>query len=321
MPWRQRPDGAWEVRGYHDVIAALRDPHLATVGGAVRERVHALSPDLMLCLQRDTLTRWEALVPGEVELVSRMGRSFGATAAVLVLGLPETTVNELSGLAEQIWQDSAKAGSSDVSQQASEATATLASAFNDQASTHVQAFVALTQSLPALVSNVMVHSLRANHRWPEVDQASSAAAAATPPAADAGMATIGRAQCDEWLRCCAPVRRVFRKVQSPLSVNGQTLDIGTAVTIDLESANLDTAVFPEPGRVMPEGRGVAHVAFGMPPHACRGASVVQTALSAFLGAWSAFCAAHHVVLLEAEAESDFVAMRAWKRAVLRVEAA
>jgi hypothetical protein len=45
------------------------------------------------------------------------------------------------------------------------------------------------------------------------------------------------------------------------------------------------------------------------------------ALAAFLEAWSAFEEAHRLTLLSAQPEADFVAMRAWKQAMLRVEAA
>ncbi|MBX9855444.1 MAG: cytochrome P450 [Gemmatimonadaceae bacterium] len=308
MPWLRQADGSWMVRGYHEVIAALREPRLAPGPGDLRERAHYPSLDSGVALQRVTLRAWQALGPGEVELVSRMGRSFGATAAASVLGISEAEVRALSPLAEVVWRESAMATSSAVSSVARDATSALAAAFNDQATTHVQAFVALTHSLPALVSNVMVHSLTANPLWPTADDRSLPVGAS-------------RVLVDEWLRCCAPVRYVFRQVGQRLVVNGESIEPGTSVTVDIESANCDASVFPEPHRVLPEGRRNPHVAFGVAPHACRGAGTVQLALAAFLEAWWAFRETHRLTLLSTETEAGFVAMRAWQRVQLRVEVA
>lgn len=296
------------VRGYHDVIAALRDVRLASVPNGTADRLRYPSLDSAAELQGATLAQWQALAPGEVELVSAMGRSFGAMAAGVVLGMSDAEVTALQPLAEVVWRESATATSLAISSSAREATAALAAAFNDQAPTHVQAFVALTHSLPALVSNVMVHSLSANPQWPAADDESP-------------LRGSSRAEVDEWLRSCAPVRHVYRQAAQRVVMNGEALEPGTMVTVDIESANFDPSVFPEPGIVRPGGRRVAHVAFGVAPHACRGATTVQVALAAFLDAWSAFRQVRHLTLLSAEAETDFVAMRTWRRAVLRVETA
>jgi hypothetical protein len=247
-------------------------------------------------------------VPGEVELVSTVCRSFGATTAGMVLGMTEVTVQGLLPLAEVVWRESAMATSSAISSSARTATAALATAFNDQASTHVQAFVALTHSLPALVSNVMVHSLSAQPEWPSADEASL-------------LRGSSRAVLDEWLRCCAPVRQVYRQVAQRFIMDGDSFEPGTSVTLDIESANFDPMVFPEPGLVRPGARRAAHLAFGVAPHACRGATTVQVALSAFLEAWSALRQTHRLTLMGSEPEADFVAMRTWKRALVRLEVA
>jgi cytochrome P450 len=308
MPWSRRKDGSWIVHGYRDVMAALRDARLASAPDGPGDRLRYPALDTTKDLLRATLATWQSIAPGEVELVSTMGRSFGANAAALVLAMSDEEVRALLPLAEVVWRESATATSSVVSTTAREATAALAAAFGDRASTHVQAFVALTHSLPALVSNVMVHSLSAYPEWPVVDDA------LLPRGAN-------RAVVDEWLRCCAPVRHVYRQVVQRLAANGETLEPGASVTVDIESANFDPSVFPEPGLLRPGARRAAHAAFGVAPHACRGATTVQLALGAFLEAWSAFEQAHRLTLLSAQPEADFVAMRAWKQAMLRVEVA
>ncbi len=308
MPWLRQADGSWLVRGYHDVVAALRDPRLASAADGAGDRLRYPSVDAAAALQRATQAAWQTLAPGEVELVSTMGRSFGATAAAMVLGLSDGDVVTLWPFADVVWRESATASSSTVSLAAREATAALANAFTDQASTHVQAFVALTHSLSALVSNVMVHSLSASPQWPAADDESASHDAR-------------RVVLDEWLRCCAPVRYVYRRTSQRLTANGETVESGLSVTVDLESANFDPTVFPDPGVVRPGLRRTPHVAFGVAPHACRGATTVQLALAAFLEAWTAFRQTHHLTLLSTQAEADFVAMRTWKRAVLRVERA
>lgn len=296
------------VRGYHEVMASLRDARLVSGPNVTPDRLHYPSLETAAELQHATLATLQSLAPGEVELVSTVGRSFGATAAGMVLGMSDVEVRSLLTLAEVVWRESAMATSSVISSPAREATAALAAAFNSQAPTHVQAFVALTHSLPALVSNVMVHSFLANPEWPAAD--------------DETLQPISsRAVLDEWLRCCAPVRYAYRQVAQRLVMNGDTIEPGTSVTVDLESANFDPSVFPEPGLVRPGSRRAAHVAFGVAPHACRGATTVHVALAAFLEAWSAFGQTHRLALMSTHAETDFVAMRTWKRAVMRVEVA
>ena len=308
MPWLRKNDGSWMVRGYHDVMASLRDARLVSGPEGTPDRLRYPSLDAAADLQRVTLAAWQAVAPGDVELVSTVGRSFGVTAAGMVLGMSDAEVRSLLPLAEVVWRESATATSSATSSAAREATAALAEAFKSQAPTHVQAFVALTHSLPALVSNVMVHSLLANPEWPAADDESLRPGSS-------------RAVVDEWLRCCAPVRYVYRQAAQRLVMNGDAIEPGTSVTVDLESANFDPSVFPEPGLVRPGSRRAAHVAFGVAPHACRGATTVHVALAAFLEAWFAFGRTHRLALVSTHAETDFVAMRTWKRAVMRVEVA
>lgn len=306
MPWQLQPDGTWTVRGYHDVMVALRDTRLAAASGGTADRLRYPSLDAAPELRRATLSLWQDLALGEVELVSTVCRSFGATAAGMVLGMTDATVRALLPLAEVVWRESAMATSSAISSSARTATALLATAFNDQASTHVQAFVALTHSLPALVSNVMVHSLSVQPEWPSADEESL-------------LRGSSRAVLDEWLRCCAPVRQVYRQVAQRFTVNGDTLEPDTSVTLDIESANFDPSVFQEPGLLRPGARRAAHLAFGVAPHACRGATTVQVTLFAFLSAWSVLKQTHRLTLLRAEPEAHFVAMRTWKRVLVRVE--
>ena len=308
MPWLRQNDGSWMVQGYHDVMASLRDARLVSGPHVEADRLHFPSLETAADLQHATLATWQAFAPGEVELVSTVGRSFGVAAAGTVLGITDEEVRSLMPAAEVVWRESATATSSAISFAAAAATGALAAAFGERASTHVQAFVALTHSLPALLSNVMVHSLLTNPPWPAASEAAS-------------RPSSSRAAIDEWLRCCAPARYVYRQVAQRLVMNGDAIEPGTSVAVDLESANFDPSVFPEPALVRPGARRAAHVAFGVAPRSCRGATTVHTALAVFLEAWLALGQTYRLALLSTHAETDFVAMRAWKRAVMRVEVA
>jgi cytochrome P450 len=91
---------------------------------------------------------------------------------------------------------------------------------------------------------------------------------------------------DEALRFDAPVQSVFRRTTAEVELGGQRLPAGATVILLLGSANRDEAVFDQPDRFRLDRPDLKHLAFGLGPHYCLGATLArmeaQAALQALL---------------------------------------
>ena len=86
---------------------------------------------------------------------------------------------------------------------------------------------------------------------------------------------------DEFLRYESPAQFVARRVESPITICGFTLDRGAFVSLGLGAANRDPAVFTTPDRLdigRKEGRILA---FGFGPHFCVGSALAHLEASVF----------------------------------------
>jgi len=86
---------------------------------------------------------------------------------------------------------------------------------------------------------------------------------------------------DEFLRYESPAQFVARRVESPITICGFTLDRGAFVSVGLGAANRDPAVFTDPDRLdigRKEGRILA---FGFGPHFCVGSALAHLEASVF----------------------------------------
>lgn len=80
---------------------------------------------------------------------------------------------------------------------------------------------------------------------------------------------------DEALRFDAPVQSVFRRTTAEVELGGQRIPAGATVILLLGSANRDEAVFDEPDRFRLDRPDLKHLAFGLGPHYCLGATLAR----------------------------------------------
>jgi cytochrome P450 len=80
---------------------------------------------------------------------------------------------------------------------------------------------------------------------------------------------------DEALRFDAPVQSVFRRTTAAVELGGQRLPAGATVILLLGSANRDERVFEEPDRFRLDRPDLKHLAFGLGPHYCLGATLAR----------------------------------------------
>jgi cytochrome P450 len=277
----------WTLCTYADVHAALRDDRLAPYGvttrdddthTVVRAAVQQELPAALLHGWRDSLGARadEALcaLPADaaVDLVADFAQPWAREAAQLVLGLPAAVVDAGIPWARTLFEESAVARSGAPSDALSAAASRLAvhlHAFGGAGT--VQSFVALTQTVPALVASALVALLQHPEQlaWLRAHRGERALAAAT----------------HELLRYAGPSRAVFRSALAPVAFGDRAVGVGDEVVLLLSQANRDPSRFPDPNVLDLQRSASGHVAFGAGTHGCVGASIVRLLLQESMAAF------------------------------------
>ncbi len=276
---------AWVISRHADVSGALRDPVMVMPGtGAQHDPAHgtvrtslarAWTPERMAAwragIDAEAMRRVAALPVGErVDLMRAFAEPWSLELARLATGVPHATALACAGLARDLFVAAATAtdgAHTDGRNAALELAQHLASSSTlGDASAAVQAFVALSQTLPALLADAWT-MLLADDALQATLRAHARAGLQLPPA------VLG-----ELLRTGGPARAVFRDVLADTDVGDTHLHAGDRVALMLRSANHDPERFGEPTRIDGAREGAGHLAFGAGVHACAGASMVRMAL-------------------------------------------
>jgi cytochrome P450 len=282
---------AWVLTSYEDVSAALRDPRLSVSGTsadgdaahvAVREAAaHALAVARLAAWRAEVeasarvlIERLPAGLP--VDLVGAFARPWSVELAVRATGAPLAHAERLGRLARQVFLAAANATDSGFPPWAEAAASELGSCFSGAgASSAVQTYVALTQTLPCFLANAWLELFRHSD---EVDRL-RAQPESMPKAVE------------ELLRHAGPARAVFRRARAEMSIGPARIAPGDRVILMLAAANHDPAQFPEPGRLDLGRDAAGHLAFGAGAHFCPGAPLIRMAVAvatdALLGTTSA----------------------------------
>jgi cytochrome P450 len=266
---------------YADVLAALREPRLTASGArggedldraahlafrsqastAVAEIVDALLPRLAPLANQIAA----ALPPDQpVDLVGQLAKPWSLQIASTLLG-PRTDPHRLNAHAIDIFAAAAEPRDPVLQARSEQAVRELAAAFpGPLAAFHVQAYVALSQTLPWFLANAWLALL--NH--PESAQTLRAEPQLMPQAIE------------ELLRHSGPSRAQFRRAAEAVSLGGATIAQGDRVALLLAAANRDPEPFPNPDALDFRRASPRHLAFGEGRHACLGASLVRAASAA-----------------------------------------
>lgn len=89
---------------------------------------------------------------------------------------------------------------------------------------------------------------------------------------------------DECLRLESPGQYQGRIATEPMDIGGTSLNAYALVLVGFAAANRDGSVFPNPDVFQPGRKGPRHLAFGLGPHACIGATLVRMEMVAILSA-------------------------------------
>ncbi len=277
---------AWVFSRYEDVLAALREPQLVVPGiaaahdethSAVRAAVELESGREQLAVWRDIMTSraraCAASLPENdtVDLVDAYARPWSLSIACTMLQVPDDKTRECAALARTVFHAAATSTDGQITAEAESAASALASLLatrgaeaqgTELQAAQVQTFIALAETLPALLSNVWNTLLR--------DTTETAQLRATPERIGS---VVG-----ELLRLAGPSRVVFREALRDVTIGGVVVRRGERALLGLAAANRDTAKFPDPSRFDSARNAAGHLAFGAGAHRCAGASLVKLAV-------------------------------------------
>jgi cytochrome P450 len=201
-----------------------------------------------------------------VDLVRAFAEPWSLGLAVTSAQAADDGVARLAELARLIFVDAAHAIEGEPSTRARGASIELATMLaatrQGQGTTiDVQAFVALSQTLPCFLAAAW-HALFTHPEQIERLRRDD----------------IGRA-IEELLRFAGPSRAVFRRARAAVRIGAAHIGAGQRVALMLADANRDATRFPDPDRLDLTRDASGHLAFGRGSHSCVGASIIRLAVT------------------------------------------
>jgi cytochrome P450 len=274
--------GVLSLAGHADVTQALHDPRLLLPGrtGADPSAHLAVRAAAGVALSAARLTSWHdaisrcfqlrlASLPAgiPVDLVTALAEPWALDVALLVTGAPPELAPAGAALARQLFLAAASVTDGDPTAASIDAAVGLARLFSTLATpasgyADVQTFVALSQTLPALMAGAWLVLLQ--------HPAALAALIASPRNVPRSLG--------ELLRLGSPAQAVFREASEDLTIGDLPLQRGDRVALLLAAANRDPRRYPEPNRLDLSRDASGHLGFGSGPHRCVGVSLVHLAL-------------------------------------------
>ena len=293
---------SWVLRRFADVQAALAAPELVPPGTrALADPAHRDVQRSVVNLLPVSVVR--AAMPALREEAQRLlvalpatsVRDFVGDVAVpwseavtsRLLGLDWATLASALPLAQGVFDAASMSDDGETTEDARHAAAMLAALLGGRTSPAVvQTFVALSQSLPGVVSGMMLALLEhpAQLGWLRAACRRDAADALTTDAltADALTATALTVAAHELLRYATPTTAVYRRALAPVRLGGCDIAAGDLVVVRLAEANRDGTAFPDPDRLDLSRGAPGHVAFGAGVHRCSGAVIVRLLVECML---------------------------------------
>lgn len=264
---------------YAEVTAALTNDRLT--GGGDESGAHVAVRDAARrAFSQEHLAEWrEKMESSALALVSALPdnepvdviRQFAIPWTITLAGsataTPSSELPRLAHLANQVFVAAAHATDLEMPDAARVASTELAGAFSSMgaaAPIGVQAFVALTQTLPCFLGAAWLSLLDNRDELARLRSDRS---------------TIPRAV-EELLRFAGPSRAVFRQAASDVRIGDLDIHEGDRVVLSLSAANRDPERFANPDRLDLTRDAAGHVAFGRGTHFCAGTSMIRAATAA-----------------------------------------
>lgn len=272
---------AWVFSRYADIVSALRSPSLIPASltkrdtpenpddeehRKMRAETQAALPASDLRLWKDQLLRHsEQLVLSlpenkPVDLLGEYVRPLCLSLASTITQLRHNNASELCEYARASSAFAADPYDSTLRAAAKSANAQLRPFFPPgPESLRSSGFVALTQTMPALLGNTWFALLQHPREWRRLHL--------HPHLTEQAI--------EELIRYSGFTRILTRLATLDTCINGTEIRKGQRILLRLNSGNRDPESFPHPDRIELTRRGAAHLSFGLGPHACVGAGLLR----------------------------------------------
>ena len=282
-PYRDQARDAWVLSRYADVLAALREPRLSAESGRGEERPEASDAALKLRIRTEVtaalsaakLAEWQAKIEPlardmverlpcdrTVDIVQEFARPFCLATALLVTGADPADAERLQTLSRAVSLATANPDDAALESYGKAADEQLERSFqNGRFPMGGPAFVGISQGLPCFLANAWLSLIR--------EPAELARLRSDPD-------LMPRAV-EELLRFAGIARKFSRHAVAPVRFGEIMIAEGERVMLMLASANRDPEQFRDPDRLDLTRRVAGHVAFGVGPHSCVGASLLRVA--------------------------------------------
>ena len=267
------------------VMGAPNQPHREVRRAVTRELSPAFAEQWRAAFReaaRELLHKLPA--SGTVELMHDFAEPWARRVCSLVLQLNAAAVDELVPLARIVFLDAAHSTTGSASVSARESAVQLSRRLGNASLGHssstpnassngnaaggiaaVQTFVALSQTVPALITGSLLVLLE---HTDELEWLRTDCAAVLPASAEM-----------ELLRLASPSRALFREVREHTQIGGATLAAGSRAVLMTGVANRDPDRFSQPHRLDLRRTPTANLALGSGAHGCAGAMLVRMLLT------------------------------------------
>ena len=276
----------WILSRYADVLAALQNPQLWSVGGGDRE-IEAESRDEVgrLKLRGEVLARfsqprlaeWRPLMESEaarilkalpvgrpVDLFREFALPWGLSLAIYATGADPSDREKLGALSTRVFAATGAHDDSPLKADAAEATAELEGIFqNGTVPLGEPTFVALSQTTPRLLASCWTALVSHPREYQKLRARRDLIPAAV----------------EELLRFSGIVRRVYRRATAAVELGGVTIPQGNLVALMLATANRDPAQFADPDRLDVTRAVPSHFSLGYGRNSCVGGNPVRMAVA------------------------------------------
>ncbi|MGH9888469.1 MAG: cytochrome P450 [bacterium] len=260
---------------YADVVAALDDALLFIGDDGARVAVRdaakrALAPGHVAewrgALEASAGRVASSLPTGRrVDLMRDFAEPWSVSIALRVTGASPGDASPLTALAREVFMAAAHSTDGSVPGDAQRAASELARGLRSgaRAAVDVQAFVALTHTLPCTLCGAWLAL---------IEHPSELARLRAQP--DAMTRAV-----EELLRFAGPSRAVFRRARRDMFIGDRPISGGETIALMLSAANRDGARFADPDRLDFERDSRGHLALGRGSHACAGAAVIRASMA------------------------------------------
>lgn len=282
-PYFDKKLEAWVFTSYADVLAAFRNRSLVPAGpkgGPNPKRANEadrlkMRAEAKAALSLRHLRKWQKILAPEaealtqslpvgepVDLIAEFARPLCLMLAVAVTGADPKDVERLEKLARHVSAFAADPYNAETRSRSKTANAQLQGCFPaGPESLRDAGFVALSQTMPALLANAWFGLLQHPPQWRQLHQRPALIAKAV----------------EELQRYAGLTRLSFRCAKEDLNLNGVPLRQGDRVILRISAANHDPKRYPYPNLLDWEHHDTGHLSLGAGSHACVGASLIRMA--------------------------------------------